>query len=83
MNAGDAQLTAAHSHIETAATLLHEMVGSRDIETAIACCKTAMYLIQRARDAERAKRHHSGRDTLVEIDSTREAELFKAPSNEG
>jgi hypothetical protein len=68
MNAGDAQLTAAHTHIQTASNLLHELVGSRDIETAIACCKTAMYLVERARDSERAKRHHAARDTLIDVD---------------
>lgn len=63
-NRGDAVLREARELIEAAAVRLHELVGTRDIETAIAVCKTAAYLIEKARDAERAKRHCTARDEL-------------------
>jgi hypothetical protein len=64
-NKGDAQLTEAHELIEAATNMLHQMVGTRQIEIAIACAKTAMYLIEAARDAERVKRHVAARDELL------------------
>jgi hypothetical protein len=80
-NKGDTQLSVARYHIATATQLLHELVGSRDIELAIACCKLAVYLTERCRDHERAKRHHSARDSLIEVqeDADAEAALFKEP----
>jgi len=63
-NRGDALLCEAREHIEAAAQLLHKFVGTRDIETAICVCKTAMFLIEKARDAERDKRHITSRDEL-------------------
>lgn len=64
MNRGDARLTEACEHVDAAALALHDLVGTRDIETAIACLKTARYLIEKSRDAERAKRHDRARDEL-------------------
>jgi hypothetical protein len=75
MNRGDNNLTNAQYHLETAAQLLHMMVGTRDIETAIACTKTAVFLVEKARDQERSKRHLPTRDEL--IDTSRKGELFK------
>ncbi len=63
-NKGDALLSQACEYIEASLQLLHSMVGSRDIETAIAAGKVTIFLIQRARDTERVKRHHGGRDEL-------------------
>lgn len=67
MNAGDARLTHACEHIGAASTALHGLVGTRDIETAIACLKTAQYLIEKSRDTEREKRHERERDELRDI----------------